>query len=244
MAASGCYGWKMAKDMDIAPPAPVGDTPCAADAGGLSARAERKCAQLLDGAQAVILARGFEGASVDDIAREAGISKATMYRYYPDKAALFAAVMRRDCGRQSESLLCTAAEDGPLEPLLVDFAIRFTTFVLTPTALGTFRNAAAESERFPAIGEAFFTSGIDRGRAKLAPILAAASARGEIAVDDADLAAHRFFGLCLARVFYNRLFGIVPGYDAAEIAEHARGAVAAFLRMYRPEPRGDAAGAP
>ncbi len=215
--------------------------PAENDGGGLSARAERKCAQLLDGAQAVILARGFEGASVDDIAREAGISKATMYRYYPDKAALFAAVMRRDCGRQSETLLCEGAPDAPLPQMLTDFAIRFTQFVLTPTALGTFRNAAAESERFPEIGEAFYASGLDRGRARLAPILAAAAARGEISVEDADLAAHRFFALCLAEVFHKRLFGIVPGYDDATLAAHARDAVAAFLRMCRAEPPDDGA---
>ena len=216
--------------------------PVLAQDAALSARAERKCAQLLDGAQAVILARGFEGASVDDIAREAGISKATMYRYYPDKAALFAAVMRRDCGRQSQGLFCDVAEDGPLEPLLVEFAVRFISFVLTPTAIGIFRNAAAESERFPEIGQAFYASGLDRGRARLAPLLAAASARGEIEVDDADLAAQRFFALCQAGIFYKRLFGITPGYDDAAIAAHARGAVAAFLRMYRPDP--DAAGRP
>ena len=49
----------------------------------------RKWAEVLDGARTVFLRDGFEGASVDDIVREAGVSKATLYSYFPDKRLLF-----------------------------------------------------------------------------------------------------------------------------------------------------------
>ena len=49
----------------------------------------RKWSQVLDGARTVFLRDGFEGASVDDIVREAGVSKATLYSYFPDKRLLF-----------------------------------------------------------------------------------------------------------------------------------------------------------
>ena len=49
----------------------------------------RKWDQVLDGARKVFMRDGFEGASVDDIVREAGVSKATLYSYFPDKRLLF-----------------------------------------------------------------------------------------------------------------------------------------------------------
>ncbi len=215
----------------------------AEDAVGPSPRVGRKCDQVLDGARAVILARGFEGASVDDIAREAGVSKATMYRYYPDKAALFAAVMQRDCGRQAEALHGLQDGDRCLEALLTDLANLHVQLVLSPMAQGMFRTAAAEAERFPEVGQAFYAASIDRGRAWLAPILGAAADRGEIVCDDPDLAAQRFFALCEAGLFYKRLFGVMRSCCEATAARHAHSAVAAFLRMHRPDPPQSAAGA-
>ncbi|WP_372674886.1 TetR/AcrR family transcriptional regulator, partial [Aquicoccus sp.] len=49
-------------------------------------RSGRKFDQVLEGARKVFMADGFERASVDDIARAAGVSKATLYSYFPDKA--------------------------------------------------------------------------------------------------------------------------------------------------------------
>lgn len=206
------------------------------DAGALSPRAERKCAQLLDGARAVILARGFEGASVDDIAREAGISKATMYRYYPDKAALFAAVMQRDCSRTAETLLGLETEGRPIEDVLIDLGRRHVGFILTPNAVAMFRTAVAESERFPEVGQAFYGFGIDRSRAWLAPVLAERAAAGELAIDDPDAAAHQFFALCHGDLFFRRLFHVERVCCGDAIDAHVRTAVRAFLGIYRPEP--------
>ena len=67
-----------------------------------AARRSPKCAQVLEGARKVFMEHGYEGASVDEIARAAGTSKATLYSYFPDKRQLFAAVMQSQCSRQGE----------------------------------------------------------------------------------------------------------------------------------------------
>lgn len=204
------------------------------DGAGLSDRAERKCAQLIEGARSVMLAKGLDGASVDDIAREAGMSKATMYRYFPDKAALFAAVMRRDCAKQSDMMYCTARGDRTLEPVLLDLARRFIEYKQTDFARGVFRSAVAESGRHPEIGRGFYNSHMEQGRLAMTPVLEAAMARGELRCDNIELAAHRFFALCQAELFFKGLFGIVPKYSQADIDAHAAGVVEAFMRIYRP----------
>ena len=58
-------------------------------------RKGRKYDQVLEGARIVFLRDGFEGASVDDIAREAGVSKATLYSYFASKEELFFAVIAK-----------------------------------------------------------------------------------------------------------------------------------------------------
>ena len=61
-------------------------------------RKGRKFDQVLEGARSVFMADGFEGASVDDIARAAGVSKAPLYSYFPDKRLLCVEVATQECG--------------------------------------------------------------------------------------------------------------------------------------------------
>ena len=212
------------------------DTPVgtATDPPALSPRAERKLEQMIDGARTVIVARGFEGASVDDIAREAGISKATMYRYFPDKVALFQAVMSRECARQVGAAVEVLDCGAPVEAVLVDFATRHLGFVLSDFAIDAFRTAVAELARFPALASDFHERRIAKTRQALTPLLTATAERGELAIEDVDLAAARFLALCKTDLFFTRLFGVRGPFTDEEIAAHARGAVDAFLKIYRP----------
>lgn len=201
----------------------------------ISARAERgeqKCAQVLAGARAVFLASGYEGASVDDIARTAGISKATLYRHFPDKKALFIAVVDQECRRQAEHHPALCDSSRPIAAILTDLARDSVNFGLGTFAQGIYRVAVAESERFPHIGEIFYQSGFERNRQRLAPLLIAADARGELCVPDPDFAAHVFFAISKADLFHRRLFNIGerPGPEAVE--RHARMTVETFLRAF------------
>jgi AcrR family transcriptional regulator len=200
----------------------------------LSPRAERKLEQMIEGARAVIVAKGYEGASVDDIAREAGISKATMYRYFPDKTALFRAVMSRECMRQAGAAVDLGDCRRPIDAILLDYARRHLAFILSDFAIEAFRTAVAESARFPALARDFFERRMNTSRAALGGLMAAAGQRGELAVDDPDRAALRFLALCKADLFFNRLFGVRGPYTPEEIDDHARSAVEAFLKIYHP----------
>lgn len=199
----------------------------------LSPRAERKLAQVIKGARSVLIAKGFEGASVDDIAREAGISKATMYRYFPDKSALFAAVMNQECSRQiAASSDFSACRDRPIGLVLHDFGIRHLEFALSDAALDGFRTAVAESVRFPQMARDFHLGGVSRAQETLVPIVEAGVARNEIEVDDPKAAALTFLDLCRGDLMYRRLFGVEETTSAEEIAAHACNAVTAFMKIY------------
>ena len=61
-----------------------------------------KLRQILDGARKVFLADGFDGASMNDVARAAGVSKGTLYVYFDSKEALFEALVRSEKQAQAE----------------------------------------------------------------------------------------------------------------------------------------------
>ena len=74
----------------------------AASVDGAENRAKRR--QILDGARKVFLESGFDGASVNDIVRETGVSKGTVYAYFPSKERLFETLVFEDRRDQAERL--------------------------------------------------------------------------------------------------------------------------------------------
>ena len=195
--------------------------------------APSKLRQILDGAKSVFFDVGFEGAGVDEIARRAGVSKATMYSYFPDKRALFAAVVEEECREQARRLFSIDRDDDqPVALALATFAHRLVSLLMTPFAQSMYRIAVAEAVRFPELGRAFYESGPDLGVRHLAEYLAYGCGRGELVIDDVDMAAHQFVELCRARLFYRVLLGVQRSPTAEDIATIADAAVAVFLKAY------------
>jgi len=83
-----------------------------------SVKKGRKFDQVLIGARDVFLRDGFEGASVDDIAKAAQVSKATLYSYFPDKRLLFMEVAKTECRRQADSAIETTDMTAPIATIL------------------------------------------------------------------------------------------------------------------------------
>jgi AcrR family transcriptional regulator len=189
-----------------------------------------KCAQVLEGARKVFMKHGYEGASVDEIARTAGTSKATLYSYFPDKRQLFEAVVQSRCNVQGE-MICESVADAPIEVTLRRMALSFATFLFSPGAQDMFRVCIAESGRFPEAGSAFYAAGPARAHARLAEFFEKAAARGALAIDDPATAADQFAGLCKAGLFLRALLGAAPASEA-EIARVADEAVKTFLARY------------
>jgi AcrR family transcriptional regulator len=58
--------------------------------------------QILDGARKVFMNLGFDGASMNEIARSAGVSKGTLYVYFADKCRLFEAIVEAEALEQGQ----------------------------------------------------------------------------------------------------------------------------------------------
>lgn len=204
------------------------------DGSGSDTRRVPKRQQLIDGAYKVFMEHGFEGASVDEIARAAGASKATLYSYFPDKRQLFEAVVQSRCGQQG--VICCEGTGEPIETTLRHLAQAFVRFLNSRPAQEMFRVCIAEAGRFPEAGRAFYEAGPAESRARLASFIKAAADRGELLVDDPLMAADQFSALCKTGGFLSTLLGGVPVSDA-EMSRVADEAVKTFLARYAVPPR-------
>ena len=200
--------------------------------GGNQIKKGRKFDQVVAGAREVFLRHGYEGASVDEIARAAGVSKATLYSYFPDKALLFIEVARAECQRQADLAEAELDTGLPAEALLHDVAHRIIRFFMSNFGQRIFRICVAEADRFPQIGQDFYDSGPALMRSKLAELLSGAIARGELKIDDLDLAAEQFAELCKAHIFPRIVFQSRPDITDADVERVARGAVEMFMARY------------
>jgi len=195
-------------------------------------RKGRKFAQVLAGARDIFLRDGFDGASVDDIARAAGVSKATLYSYFPDKRLLFLEVAKSECRRQADEAEALIDDSAPVADVLRLAAERIVAFSQSEFGQRMFRMCVAEAERFPTLGQEFYHSGPLMIRERIARYLAKAAERGELRIDDLDLAADQFAQLCKADLHDRVIFGMEACCPPRDVARVIDGAIAMFLARY------------
>lgn len=197
-----------------------------------------KRAQVLAGARRVFLSHGFDAASMGRIAREAGVSKGTLYVYFDSKEALFRALIVDLQRSTAERLTDLDRRHEGLETALSSFAARLLAEVLEPEHVALLRMVVAVSERFPDIGRTFYEAGPLYGAQRLAEHLALRATRGEIALDGVDPqdAAWHFLGLIKNPLSLCALMSAAPRPPEAELARIGREAARVFMRAYAPRP--------
>ena len=186
--------------------------------------------QILDGARRVFLADGFDGASMNDIARVAGVSKGTLYVYFDSKEQLFEALIREDRKQQAERIVFPADDRDP-RSALASFGRQLIALMTQPELIAQVRIVIAATAKFPSLGRVFYESGPRYGEIKLAERLESWRAQGLLQFNDGRLAARQFIDLCKSGVFHGCLFGVASATPES-IAESVDAAVEVFMRAY------------
>ncbi|ABG30042.1 TetR/AcrR family transcriptional regulator [Roseobacter denitrificans] len=198
----------------------------------LAIRKGRKFDQVLDGARDVFMADGFEGASVDEIARVANVSKATLYSYFPDKRLLFMEVATAECQRQARGAMDKIDMEAAPQDVLAQTGQHFLRFITSDFGQKIFRICVAESERFPDLGQKFYNSGPAVFRTEMAAYFKQAEARGQLRMSDHLMAADQFGELCKSDVWPRLIFGVIDKVSEAEIIRVVDSAVETFMARY------------
>ena len=193
-------------------------------------RTEAKKQAILRNARDVFLREGYEAASTAGIAAASGVSKATIYGYYPSKEDLFVAVVDDACRDQAASVLEALDSPGPIGEVLLVLAQRSLSFLLMPTTLAVLRMMASVTERSPALARSFFEQGPGQAQVRVARRLQRAISDGELRANDPLLLASQFHQLCQAGLYERRFWNLVSDTSPAEVEHAAEVAVDAFMR--------------
>jgi AcrR family transcriptional regulator len=188
--------------------------------------------QIMEGARQVFLQDGFDGASIGDIVRAAGVSKGTVYAYFPSKEALFEAMMVEDRRKQAEALFTIDENNRDVAAVLRRLGESFVEMLYEPQSLELLRIVIAAASKFPRIGKAFFDEGPCRGSRRLGAYLERMTELGVLRVDHPELAARQFLDLCKTSIHLRLLLGDREPPKREEVERNLDSAVKVFLAAY------------
>jgi AcrR family transcriptional regulator len=188
--------------------------------------------QILDGARKLFLDLGFDGASMGEIARAAGVSKGTLYVYFTDKNRLFEAIVEQESLEQGKvAFNFDPARD--VTTTLMDFGQAYIQLLCRPGGGSAMRTVMAIAERMPEVGRRFYENVVALKIRKLADYLDAHVAAGDLAIEDCELAATQFMQMCQATLFQPFIFQAAPAPSAERIAHVVESAARIFLAAYQ-----------
>ena len=206
-----------------------------ADRPALARLNDEKMRQILDGARRVFLADGFDGASMNDIARVAGVSKGTLYVYFQSKQALFEALIREEHRRTAERLSMFDDAEPDVALVLKRFGNALMSLMLLPEHIALVRTVSAAAAKFPAIGRAFFEAGPQYGADRLAAYFAQQVEAGALIIDDGNLAAWQFLESLQGGHLKRMLFCVCEPPPPEAVENAVARAVEMFMGVYQPK---------
>lgn len=191
-----------------------------------------KCRQVLDGARKVFLSKGFEGASMDQIAKAAGVSKGTLYVYFPSKEHLFQALVLKEKSKLAENFVLLETPSGDPHADLAAMLRGFAFHLFNSDHIASVRMVIGAADSFPEMGARFYNSGPVTGIARVSRFLESETAAGRMNVRDPEMAAGHLMDLTTARLLRKSLFcsGATP--DQAEIDRHIAAGLDVFMAFY------------
>lgn len=187
--------------------------------------------QILDGARTVFLDLGFDGASMGEIARAAGVSKGTLYVYFADKSALFEAIVEEESLEQGK-LTFNFDPERDVATTLMEFGRAYIQVLCRPGGGSAIRTVMAIAERMPDVGRRFYENVIAVTIGRLAAYLEARARLGDVMIDDYRLAASQFLQMCQASLFQPFIFQAAPAPTPERIEQVVASATRMFLAAY------------
>lgn len=193
----------------------------------------RKFDQVRDGATVIFLRDGFAGASVDDIARSARVSKATLYSYFPDKTVMFQEVLRAVLDSAFREPAFETDPAGRVTTALPQVLASLGDWLTAQPRLSLLRLVAAESQRFPDAAQAHDRATATRVTAPLSRLIDAWIETGQLAPHDSAESARQMVALMIGRIQLPAMLSGKPPAPAA-LTDQAERMARLFLAAHRP----------
>lgn len=201
-------------------------------------KSETKRREILEAAAAAFQQAGFERTSMEDIRKQAGFSKATLYSYFPSKEELFLEIVVEAVESQFQATLdALDPSNEDIERALVGFGTRLLSLLYLTPVQAVRRLVVSEAGRSE-LGRKCYEMGPLRSVAAVAGYLGKAMEKGKLRRADATVAALHLKGLLEAEWIDPFMFQVLEAPDADALAASVERAVAVFMAAYGPLPQG------
>lgn len=210
-------------------------TGCPLVPGGRFAAGEdpTKREQILDGAWRVFRSKGFDAASMNDITKEAGVSKGTIYVYFANKEELYGALIDEHRSRFAQSMRNILAGSEEVELGLRRYGEAFIHKLTCTDMIPAMRSVLGVVDRMPTLSRRFFIAAPNNVRSVLEDFIRIHVEKGNLFVDDVDLAARQYIELSSGTIFKLRLFGEIEGeLPKEEVDRIVSSAIRVFMAAY------------
>ncbi len=200
----------------------------------LGARGTARREAMLAAALEVFVEHGYEGASIEEVMRRVGGSKASLYRYFGNKEGLFGDIIAARCEEFMQGFVLPAQADDDIENTLTRIAERFVRVFLEPQRRELFRIMIAEMPRFPTLAQRFYEQGPARARKLLGDYFHRQHEAGRLVCPDPEFIATQFIEMVKANPQHRALLGFDPFLPGRNVEQHIAGVVRLFLHGCAP----------
>ena len=197
-------------------------------------KSEEKADAILDAAAELFLEKGFQGTSMDAIAKRAGVSKQTVYSHYENKDELFKACIHAKVASYGFDET-TMVDDTDLRQGLLTITRQFVDLLFDPEVIAMHRVVMGEATSQPRIASLFFESGPKRTKISVCKFLGKQVAMNRLRIKEEDImyAASQLFNTVIGMYQLQLWLGLIDSVDEAELNHHLQRVVTDFLRLYQ-----------
>jgi TetR/AcrR family transcriptional repressor of mexJK operon len=189
-----------------------------------------KVTKITEAAHKLFLSQGFGETSMDAVSKEALVSKATLYAYFPSKEALFANLIRSECRAFQDRIRLPDLDLG-LKPAMKAFAQQYIALFLDRHGTAFFRALCSEARRFPQLAELFFASGPEANQDRVSEFLDEVERRGLLHFSDTRMAATQLVSLIRGELHLYAILDLPPP-SKKEVDAMLDSSIDLFLRGY------------
>lgn len=193
----------------------------------------RKDAQIIMAADKLFMQHGVQGTTMEHIARDADVSKLTLYRRYPDKNTLFTAVISEKCRQYVPDALFAANPDAAPEDMLTRLGCALLELITSEDAVSLNRVITTESVHNPQLTAQFYASGPQRIKTGTIELMTHFKNHRQLNITDPAEAAEMFSALIVGCEFCKRCnMNMSPTPSRTQIEAYVRKASTFFIRAY------------
>lgn len=196
-------------------------------------RDEEKNSAIIDAASVLFLENGFDGTSMDEVAKRAGVSKQTVYSHFSSKEQLFSEAIHITIAKYFPDAALEMVEDHTLESDLYVVAETYARLLLSEKAVAMHRVLVAAAAKGPELAQIFWQAGPAEMNEKLEDFIRTWTEKGELKIDNIEKASGQLITLLKGKLHFMREIGMAAEITEAEIKEQTQDAVSCFLKLYK-----------